>query len=274
MAKQTNNLQLVEAVDPYLTRDVAEEDDLEIDSTLELQGETLALESDDIRAAAASLYLGDKYEVAAARTGGLVFNYLPTGTNASVNGAFVAGVAAVSNPSVETDLSSVFAAGDLVQFANTNTVRNAGLYEVFSHVGTTLTVRGVGTNPAVESFTKTQFTADAVIAGTIRKVNVSVLRSGTNGAWQIGKGAATTLLFADVSDGVQSIFGSPLQNYTIAYTGGGRVDTITYADGRVKSFAYTGGGLVDTVTLQPDNIIKTFTYGMGNRVTGVSYTGL
>lgn len=273
MAKQTNNLQLVEDVEPYVTRNIEEADDLEIDSSVALQGGTVDITADDIRMAAASLYLGDGYETQQARTGGFVFNYLPTGTTANVGGAFTPGVAAVSNPTVITDVGNVFAVNDLVQFAGTNTIRNSGLYEVQSHVGTTLTVRGVGVSARVEDFTKDQFTADTVVVGTIRKVNVSVLRGATGGGWEIGKGAETAVLFAAVSDGRESIFGAPLQNYTIAYGAGNRIDTITYADGRVKSFAYGAGGRVDSITLQPDNIVKTFNY-TGNLLTSVSYTGI
>ena len=145
------------------------------------------------------MYLNHGYETAVAQTAGLVANYLPTATNTSVaTGGFTAGVASTSNPTVITVGSATFAASDLIQIAGASKPENNGLFEVLSHVTTTLTIRGVGTSAAVEDFTQSQFTTDTTVAGTIRKVTASVLRAGTDGLWEFGKGAVTSMTFGDL----------------------------------------------------------------------------
>ena len=135
----------------------------------------------------------------AAKEGGLVVNYLPTATNDTVTaGAFVAGIPSTSNPTVTTDTASVFVVSDIIQITGTNAGENDGTYEVFSHVANVLTIRGVGLNSTVESFSRNQFTANASDNATITKINVSVIRAGTDGVWEQGKGSETGILFTDL----------------------------------------------------------------------------
>jgi hypothetical protein len=167
------------------------------------------------------LYLNAGYETAVAQTGGLVANYLPLSTNDTVAATgFVAGVAAVSNPTVKTAGSATFAVGQLIQIAGANNAANNGLFEVLSHVTTTLTIRGVGTTTTVEDFTDNQFVTDTTVAGTIRRVTVSVIRAGTDGVWETAAGSTTGLTFADLA----SATGTTLQQ---AYENG---ETIQLAD--------------------------------------------
>jgi len=129
-------------------------------------------------------------------TGGVLATYLATSATDTIStGQFTVGDAGTSNPTVETVTGNVFAQDDLVQI--NGTVLNDGLYEVEDHTGTTLTVKGIGTVPTIEDFTATDFitTEDT---GTVTKVNVSIIRSGVDGAWEQGKGNITPLSFKTV----------------------------------------------------------------------------
>ena len=214
MADQTNNLQLVEDVDPFLSRNISSADNIIVDSSfkfnadvvmdanLTVNGTMTAVDSTQTLFSDNNLYLNNGYTTVAAQTGGLSVNYLPTATTDSVAATgFTAGVVATSNPTVITTGSATFAASDLIQISGADDPANNGLFEVLTHVGTTLTIRGVGTTATVENFTQNQFVTDTTVAGTITKVNVSVLRSGTDGAWEVGSGSATGITFTDLAVG-------------------------------------------------------------------------
>lgn len=135
-----------------------------------------------------------------AQEGGLVVNYLPTSTNDTVTaGAFTAGVNAVSNPTVVTDGSAVFSANDIIQIGDTNLSENNGIYEVLSHVGTLLTVNGIGTVDTIDTFTNNQFITNASDNAVITKINVSVIDSHTDGVWHQGQGSTVPVARTDLS---------------------------------------------------------------------------
>lgn len=159
------------------------------------------LVKEEVRIKDNHLYLNDGYETVAAQTAGLVANFLPIATTDTVDGDFVAGIPATSNPTVVTAGSATFAVGQFIQIAGAEITENDGLYEVLSHVGTLLTIRGVGTTARVEDFTEDQFVDDSVVAGTITRLNVSVIRSGTDGAWETGTGSVTPVSFTDLGAG-------------------------------------------------------------------------
>lgn len=152
------------------------------------------------------MYLNAGYTTAAAQTGGLVVNYLPTATVDSTAGAgvFTAGVDTTSDPNVTTAAAAVFSAGDLIQLSGSaNGGENDGLYEVVSHAANVLTVRSTadGVTNQVEDFTDGQFTANAGDTGvSITKVTVSVLRAGTDGTWETASGSTTGLSFNNLLD--------------------------------------------------------------------------
>lgn len=143
------------------------------------------------------LKLGDNNEDVAVNNGGIVQSYLPTSTTDTITaGTFIPGVIATTNPTVVTDLPAVFSQDDLVQIIGSNF--NGGLFEVESHVGTLLEIRGIGTVGTVEDFTKDNF-FHAVDTATITKVNVSVIRTDSIGEWEVGKGAESGIEFKRVS---------------------------------------------------------------------------
>lgn len=172
--------------------------DVTIAGNLIFNGESIAIISEEVHIADNYLDLNYGYTTNSAVGGGLVVNYLPTSTQTSTDGAgvFVAGVASTSNPTVTTAGSGTFAAADLVQISGiTGELQgNNGLYEVLSHSGNTLTIKGIGTSAATVAFVQNQFAAgtDASASVLITKVGVSVLRSGTDGAWEVASGNSTT----------------------------------------------------------------------------------
>lgn len=169
--------------------------DTRIGGNLIVDGTTITAGSETVLIADNHLYLNDGYTTVAAQTGGLVVNYLPTVTTDTVAaGGFTAGVAAVSNPTVATVGAATFTVGDLVQVGGSD---NDGLYEVLTHAGNVLTIRGIGITGAVEDFTQNQFVTDAVVAGTITKINVAVKRAGTDGLWEAASGSSTGFAFDD-----------------------------------------------------------------------------
>ncbi len=157
------------------------------------------------------ILLNNGYQTVAAKTGGVVVNYLPTTTADTVSsGAFVAGIAATSNPTVATVGAATFSQNDLIMI--NASADNDGLYEVHSHAANILTVRGIGTVATDEGFTGNQFIVAASDNATITKVNVSVLCSDDDGEWRQGKGAVTPITFVDVGDDLWEISGDTLQN--------------------------------------------------------------
>jgi len=151
--------------------------------------------------------VNNEYTSVSGATGGVLVTYLATATaDTIVAGQFTAGDAGVSNPTIATVTGGVFSQNDLVQI--NGTVLNDGLYEVDSHVGALLTVRGIGTVATVEDFTSTNFitTEDT---GTITKVNVSIMRSSDTGEWEQGKGNSTPLSFNGLG-----VFGSEFEEFS------------------------------------------------------------
>lgn len=173
--------------------------DVRITGDVVVKGTFFSTESETVLIADNHLYLNNGYTLNVAQTGGLVVNYLPTVLTDTVNGPFVPGVPAVSNPTVITTGAAIYALGDLIQISGTNKDENTGLFEVLSHVANVLTIRGIGLVGTVEDFTQNQFVTDTVPIGDIVKVNVSVIRSGTDGLWEDGRGNSTPIVFADIA---------------------------------------------------------------------------
>lgn len=229
MATQTNNLLLLPSDGITRTIDTAS-DSIEIgvntsftsganvvvSGNLTVTGTTFTTESETVLIADNHLYLNDGYTANTPQTGGLVVNYDPTVTTTTVAaGGFTAGVAAVSNPTVVV-AATVFAVGDLIQISGAANRSNDGLYEVLDNTTTTMTIRGIGLTATQEDFTQNQFVTDATVAGSIYKVNVSVMRAGTDGLWEYAVGSAspagTPLVFTDFATGGTTTLQSAYEN--------------------------------------------------------------
>lgn len=170
------------------------DNNLTIKGDLNVEGTTNTISSETLNVANNHILVNDGYTAANAKTGGLVVNYLPTAT-VDTGSAFTAGVASTSNPTITTTGSGTFSAGSFILVSNST--NNDGIYEVLSHTGTTLTIRGVGLTATVEDFTKNQ-----VVTGggsfNITNINVSILRAGSDGKWEQAQGSASGLVFKDL----------------------------------------------------------------------------
>lgn len=287
MALQTDNLLLQDAGVPRtlssadtirLTGALEVAQSLTVEGNLVVQGSTTALEQERLLVEDNHILLNSGYTTVAAQTAGIVSNYLPTATTDTVNGSFTAGVVSTSNPTVVTTGSGTFSASDIVLISAANNPGNNGIFEVLSHTGTTLTVRGVGTTGTVEDFTNTDFVADSTVAGTITKVNVSVLRAGTDGAWEQASGSATGLSFTDLGSGTgNSLNQAYIVGNTITTDAGN--GTVIIAGTEALQVTASGGLNVDTVAdfdVTTFDVQMTATNGFsidGTAASNVSVTG-
>jgi len=193
VATQTNNIMVYNSgqVQKVGSSDVIDFDgDLDLGGNLIVRGTKIINNTTNVLIDDNHIYMNNGYTTAAGESGGLVVNYLPTATATTVNGAYVAGEDGVSDPSVTTAGSNTFSAGDFIQISGTV---NPGLYEVAGQTGTALTIRSTanGITNQKEDFTQNQFVANASDSAAITKINISVLRAGTDGVWEYGTGAAT-----------------------------------------------------------------------------------
>ena len=163
-----------------------------IDGNLTVNGTTTTIHSEQVNIRDNHLYLNADYTATVAQTGGLVINVLPTATADTIAGTFVAGVAATSNPTVQTIGSATFAVGDIIQIAGANDQENDNIYEVLSHIGTTLTIRGIGLTGTTVPWVANDFAADVTAGGDVRIVNVNVLEGDSSGNWSTATTTTTT----------------------------------------------------------------------------------
>ncbi len=130
--------------------------------------------------------------------GGLAVVTKIAGVSDSVTVAqFEAGVVGVSAPTLITDGSSTFSTNDLVQISNSKF--NNLFVEVESHVGTLLTIRGVGGTPTVESFTSDNLTS-ALDSATLEKIFVSAIQANDLGRFEQATGSETPLTYTELHD--------------------------------------------------------------------------
>lgn len=175
--------------------------DLVLSGNLTVNGTRTVVSGESTAFADNYLNLNANYVADAAQSVGLVASYDPTATSSPVAGAgFVAGVASVSNPTVEVVSTTGFAAGDVIRVQGSTS--NDSFFEVNGLLATPprLQVKGIGTVAAGEDWSSVQFTTEAA-AGNVYKVAVTVLRCGTDGVWEVGTGAALPLTYNDLPAG-------------------------------------------------------------------------
>lgn len=263
MALIQDLLQVLDPADPFLTRtlDTANDEielnvpltlnrDAVINANLTVNGTLTANDEERVLVEDGYPYLNNGYTTPSAKTGGLVVNYLPTATTDSAAGSFTAGVNGVSNPSVTTTGSNTFTTGALIQISGANDPANNGLFEVLSHVGTTLEIRGVGLTAAQEDFSQTDFVTDATAGGTITQVNVSVIRTDANGDWETGKGSSSPtgvpIVFTPIGSGGSVDLQTAYENGETITTDAGN-GSVTIGGTESLTITATGGLNVDTV---------------------------
>ena len=166
-----------------------------VTGNLTVVGTTFTTESETVLINDNHLYLNNAYTTAAAQTGGLVVNYLPTATATTVAAG---GFATTST--IATTGAATFAAGDIFQVSGATNPENNGIYEVLTHAANVLTI---DTSPT-EDFLQNVFVVSVGAVGALTKVNVSVMRSGTDGLWEVAAGATTPFTFSDLATGAAS----------------------------------------------------------------------
>lgn len=206
MANQTNNLLLLDVDGTTRTIDTATPDVIQLGVDFELvsgasltvagdftvKGTTTTVETENVLIADNYLYLNHGYTTPSTETGGLVVNYAPTATTDTVA---IGGFPTTST--VITTGSGTFSAGDIIQISGAADFWNDGVFEVVSHVGTTLTV---ATSPS-EDWPQTGFAVNAGDSGAfIAKVNVAVLRAGPDGTWSSGSGSTIPLTYRALAE--------------------------------------------------------------------------
>lgn len=177
--------------------------DTRVTGNLIIDGYSTSIYTEQVNVEDNNLFLNQNYTATTPTTGGLTVNYLPTSTSASIT-AFTAGVNTVSQPTLTAgSFNGTFAVGDFVMISSATDAQNDGLYEVLSSDNSSeIQLRGVGTVGTEEDFTQNQLVTDASGTGTVTKINISVLRSGTDGYWEIGISDNTSSLsFNDVVTG-------------------------------------------------------------------------
>lgn len=240
-----------------------------IAGNLVVQGEITGIVTDDMIVKDNYEQLNVGYETVAAVTGGLAVNYLPTATNDTVSGQFVAGVDGVSDPTVGTTGAATFSQGDIIQISGSTDNQNDGFFEVHGHAANVLTIRGIGLNATVEPFSRNQFIAENPGAGTIRKVTVSAIRTGTDGKWEAGSGSTTGITYTDfaLSGGV---------DFQDVYDANGAVALSNASDDMTITTTAAGGGAdfaildADGDFFRTDSVNSKFVLGSGANAMDVA----
>ena len=229
---------------------------------LVVDGTTTTVDSETVLIADNYLDLNVGYTTTSAETGGLVVNNLPRATADTVNGVYVAGIAATSNPTVVTTGAATFSVSDIIQFSGSTD--NNGFYEVLSHAANLLTVRGVGLTSTVEDFSQNQFIAGASDGAAITKFRASVINAGIDGRWGQSVGDSTPLTFeAFATGGLAEVY--EVGSNTVAITAADGTIALSAAadatDVLALSRSFAGAGEALTIDM------ATGTTGMGAHIT-------
>lgn len=151
-----------------------------ITGNLEVQGTTTTTRSETVLISDSHLYLNNGYNSFTPVMGGLAVNL-----KIEVPSELVAG--AYTSSTVVTAGSGTFSSGDLVAIIGSD--NNEGLFEVDSHVGTTLTIKGPGS--AID-FAQTGFVAGASDSAVIRQVQItSLMTRASQDGWEYFSGEST-----------------------------------------------------------------------------------
>jgi hypothetical protein len=206
-----------------------------VEGNLTVNGSIVSIDSESLNIGDNHIYLNAAYTGTSAETGGIVVNISATGLFDTVTaGTFTAGVLPSSNPTVITDDSAKFSTNDIVQLSGFT--ENNGIYEVLSHIGTTLTIRGIGATPTVEDWTNNQF-ADTSDTGRIDKVNVTVLLANDNGDGKWGSATGNTTSIGTPFNFIQFVEGPDTSIDAQFPLFSGITGDLLAADARVKAIS-------------------------------------
>lgn len=162
---------------------------------LTVDGTTTSVNSETVLLADNHLYLNNGYTTTSAQTGGLVVNYLPIAQ--PTNGTITAVGANQVTVTDETGLS----VGDYIQISGATLDANNGIFVVGTLPGAGVIT--INTSPS-DDFVQNVITASAG-SGTVTALNLSVIRAGTDGDWEVGKSSTSPMTFTDIQTGVAAI---------------------------------------------------------------------
>lgn len=177
--------------DTTLKGDVSIGGDISISGNLTISGTTTSVDTDNLNVTDRHIYLNNAYTTNSGVSGGIVVNYLPTTTQSTA-----AGAAFGTTSTMEIAADIAFALNDIIQISGATNSQNNGLYEVDSYSNNggagpyEITIK---TAPVAE-FVQNAFVVDATVAGTVTKVNVSIMEVSASGVWQTKSGSASNAL--------------------------------------------------------------------------------
>jgi hypothetical protein len=207
--------------------------DTYVKGDLYVLGTTTTVNSETVNIADNFLYLNQGYGTVSAVTGGLAINYLPTATTTT------AASPGFANPdTINTVGAATFAAGDIIQISGAVQPENDGLYVVLSHAANVITL-----DTTVYGWNQTAVTTGVDAVAVIRKVAISVIRANTSGDWQVAKGSAVPLSFANLAT-ASSKWTYSLINTNISAT------STTYTDAAYFNFDFTEHGTATVATIR------------------------
>jgi hypothetical protein len=184
-------------------------------------GGTTTTINTEVQTADNYILLNSNYTGDAPRAAGLVMNIDPSATTFSISGITSNEITVVAG-----DPSTALAAADFLLIQNPADTNNAGVYEVLSTTGSSVTIDST----PVEAFSGTGLTDDPTTQGTVVGVRVAAIRSDTTGTFQTGTGTAAPLSWTDAASGLVSYDTSALQVGDCVYISGADQVDLTDAD--------------------------------------------
>ena len=164
------------------------------------------------------------YTAVSAQTGGLVVNYLPTSNSVTTAGAGVITVPGDIEITLSSQTADTLTAGMFVQAHGATLTENNGIFKVVSNNTASLLVLET-TLAANEDFLQNIMTATTDTGITFTQINLSVLRAGTDGTWEVGVGGDTSsMTFSNLITGSSGVEISSTSNTEHSIV---RMDTAT-----------------------------------------------
>jgi len=216
---------------------------------LTVSGTTTTVNS-EIATADNFIHLNSTYMNDAVKNGGFVFTVDPE--NNELNGNL--NIASTTTIQIGSDVTSNFAANDIIQITDAEDDANNGLYQIhssaFSSPNTTITIKDASSNvpsASVSNFVKKVLTTNSDDdTMKIRVVKVGVIDTDSaNGKFRVAFGSASTMTYANLLTSADSITASSVA-----------ADDISAGDAAVNITTTTGNMTFDAQASDSDIIFK------------------
>jgi hypothetical protein len=196
------------------------------------------------------LHMNNDYMADAIEDGGIVFTVDPE--NNELNGNL--NIASATTIVIGSNVTTNFAANDIIQITSSEDSANDGLYVIhsssYSNPNTTITIKDASTNvphASVSAFVKTALTTNADDDSMkIRVAKIGVIKTdSTNGVFEIGFSSSAPITYNDVLTAASSVTASAIA-----------ADDITAGDAAVTIATSTGNITIDAQASDSDIIFK------------------